>query len=68
MYRGKEDVMTSELLRAFSYESYAHTHNYMFSSRLSDKTLNVTTHFQPKISHAASELRNSATRLRNTKH
>ena len=68
IHRGKVDVMTLELLRAFLHESYAHAYDYMSSSRLSDHNLNAATHLRPEISEAASKLRNAATRLTHAKH
>ena len=67
IHRGKVDVTTSELLRDFLYERHAHTQDYLSSSRLLDHTLNTNTHFRPDISYAASELRNAASIIRNSK-
>ena len=63
MHRGNVDTMSSDLLRAFSYEGYSHTQDCMPSLRLKNHTLNNATQFRPEISDSTSELRNEATRL-----
>lgn len=68
MHRGNVDTFSSDLLRAFIYEIYAHAQDYTSSLRLTDHTLNTTTHFRPEISYAASELRNNVAILRHANH
>ena len=67
-YQGKVGIMTSELLRAFSYESNSQTQDYASYSRLTCHSLNIDAHFLSEISEAASELCNSVTMLRHDKH
>ena len=66
IHSGQVDIMSSELLRAFLYERYAHTQDHTSSSRLIDHAIN--THFHPEISDVASKLRDDATRLRHANH
>ena len=59
--------MTLEIIRAFLHEHYAFTRDHESSTMLLDHSLNATAHFLPEISEAASELRNSVTKLRRNK-
>ena len=68
VYSGNADAKFSDLLRAFSYESYAQTQNFTSSLRITDHALSTTAHFCPEILETVSELRNDATRLRHVKH
>ena len=68
MHRVNVDDMSSDLLTAFLCERYAHSQDFTSSLRLTNHTLNTTTHFLPETSDAAFELRNEATRLRHAKH
>ena len=46
MDRGKVDIITSECLRSFLCECYAHAQDCTFSYRLTDHTLNTTAHLR----------------------
>ena len=63
-HRGKVDLMSSELLRAFLCEFYAITQDRSSSTQLKNHTLNASTHYRPDIAPEASELRDTVAKHR----
>ena len=65
-HRGKVDLMSSDLLWEFLHDFYAVTHDRLFSSNLSNHTLNASTHCRSDITLDVLEQRDVATK-KNTK-
>ena len=63
-HRGKVDVMSSELFRAFLHEFHACTQDRSSSSQVTNPTLNAATNFQLEISAESSESRDAVTKIR----
>lgn len=64
VYRGKVELMSSDLLRAFLCEFYAFTQDRVSPSYLNIHTLSSVAHCHPDITSEVSELKNAATNKR----
>ena len=63
-HRGKVDLMSSELLRAFLHEFCTIINGISSSTQLTNHTLNAATYCRPDITLEASELRDAASKIR----